>query len=694
MPFPGVYTTVTDRSFSNGLQSRFACGLVGVASRGPLNEAVQVRSLADFVNNFGPKVDGSFLATAVGAITAAGGDGTRVVRIGTGYTDTSAVGSGSSGGYNIFTSSTAAVDVGDYLKVTQTGKLSTPNARVQSISTGTIVLVSAGAEAVALADTYTAANIAKSGVADALSKAEAQLTAPTYNPVLTLAGSVVGNKSEFTFTVSGDPTQLQVGNVIKIVQTDRATTREAQIQSINNSTKTVTLIPINDTETGRQAVALQDNYSSGAIYVLATNDGQLAAQLNASSEGTWANTVGATTGLKVTVSPGSKPDTKKLLVYLDGALAETIDNLSYDSESEDYWQTRLANDSYVNVADLFGPEPPGNTLAPWNIVDYDTVNVASFSGGFNGENVSASDYVGTVDPVTDEASGLQIFNDKAQYGALYALACPGVSDAAVMMALAEAAAAINAVGYVDIPDNVNGREAIDWGNGEGVYANRPQPNDYRLTLFWNWVYTLDQFSGESIWAPPTVAALACTSLSFDRYKPWYAVAGEQRGALPGASTVRYPRVRDDLRQAFADDSVLNPILLNRGTGVGIWGNKTTQRATSFMQELSVVHLVNYILKNVGRIASKFVFDPNDAVLLQQLTLEGTAFMNTLQTERGVERYVWQSNNKNNPAEVRNARTAVVDLAIIPIGAVEVIKLNLSVNSSGATLNSVTSGITG
>jgi hypothetical protein len=691
MPSPGVYAQVIDRSFSNGLQSRFACGLVGVAARGPLDEAVRVRSLADFVSNFGPRVEGSFLATAVGAITAVG-DGTHVVRVGTAYGATSAVGSGASGGYYLFTSSTAAVDVGDYLKITQTGKLSTPNARVQSISTGTITLVSSGAEAVALADTYTAASVSKSEVANALSKAESQLTAPTYNPVLTLAGTALGNKSEFTFTVSGDPTQLQVGDVIKLVQTDRATTREAEIQAINNSTKVVTLIPITNTETGRQAVPLQDNYTTASIYVLATDDGQLAAQLNASTEGTWANTVGQSTGLQLTVAPGTKADTKKLLVYLDGALVETQDNLSYDSDSDDYWVTRLANDAYINVANLFGPEPPGNTLNPWNST-YDTVNVATFAGGFNGENVTASDYVGTVNPTTESATGLLVYNDKAQFGQLYALAVPGVSDAAVMMALAQVAATLNAVGYVDVPDNINGREAIDWGNGEGVYANRPAPNNYRLALFWNWTQLLDVFSGETVFAPPTASTLALTSQTFDRFKPWYAAAGEQRGALPGVTAVRYPRVREDLRTALAEDSVLVPILLNRGSGITVWGNKTTQRASSFLQELSVVHLVNYLVKNLSALSSKYVFDPNDGVLLSQLSLDGTTFLNTVVAERGVERYFWQCNEQNNTAAVRNARAAIIDLGIIPIGAVEVIKLNLTVNAAGAVLNQISQGVT-
>lgn len=695
MSFPGVYTQVIDKSFVNGLQSRFTCGLVGVASRGPLNEAVQVRSLNDFVANFGPAIDDTFLAQAVAAITGAGGDGARVVRVGTTYTATSAVGSGSSGGYAVFTSSTNQVTVGDYVKVVQSGKATTVNARIQSISTGTLVLVSAGSEAVALADTYTSATVAKSTPSGSANSAESFLTGPTYNSVLTLAGTASGTKGNYTFTVTGDASLIAAGDVLKLVQTSRSTTREAQVQSVNTLTKVVTLIPVTNTESGRQAISLQDSYSTASIYVMATAAGQTAAQLAASTEGTWANTVGSTVGMRVTVSPGSAPDTKKIFVYLAGALVETIDNLDMDSTSDDYWLTRLEADAddYLVASALFGTEPPGNTLNPWNTTTYTASNLATFAKGANGSNVSDSDYVGTLNPSADTATGLQIFNDRETFGNLFALAVPGITGAAVIQQLALVAAGLDAIALCDVPDNINAREAIDWVNAQGAYSTRPRLDNARVAFFWNWVQALDVFNGESIYLPPTCAVLGAMVLTFDRYKPWYATAGEARGQLPNVTAVRYPRVRDDVKQAIADDSVLNPILFYRGTSIVIWGNRTSQRTESFMQQISVVNLVNYILKNVAALARKFVFDPNDDQVLAQLTQEGIGFMDTVRTERGVEGYQWVCNSTNNTAATRNAKTAIIDLAIIPIGALEVIKLNLTVNESGATLNAVNNGLT-
>lgn len=692
--FPGVYTQVIDKSYSNGLQSRFTCGLIGLASRGPFNAAVNVRNLADFVANFGASIDSSYLAQAVAAITASGGDGSFVVRVGTQYVDTTAAGSGASGSYAFKTSATNQFAEDDYIRVTQTGKTSTVNARIESITTGTLVLVSAGAEAMALADTYTSAAVEKSAVSGSANQAEAFLTAPTYGAALTAAGAVVGNKNAYTFSVT-DASAISVGDVLKITQSGRTTTREIQVTAVNTITNVVTILTTTDTETGRQTLPLQDNYAAGVVYVLSSQTAQVACQLLAATAGTWANTVG-NSGLAVTVSPGSAPDTKRFLVFQDGALVETQDNLNFsDSTSDDWFVTRLTGDSYINVGagNLLSTEPPGNTLDPWNTATYTASNVAAFDDGYNGENVTAADYVGTINPATDDETGLQIFNDKETFGGLFAVAAPGVTSMAVVQMLGLVANAIDAIAIVDVPDNINARDAIDYTNAQGLYANLSRIDNYRVAFFWNWFETLNPFTGVEEFVPPSVGVLGDMVLTFDRYKPWYATAGEQRGQLPNASAVRYPRVREEVKQGMqGGGNVLNPILFYRNQSILIYGDLTTQRTTSKLQAIHTVNLVNYIIKNAAAISRKYVFDPNDSILLSQISLELVTLMETVRSERGVEAYELVCDDTNNTAATRNAKNVYVNLSIIPVDVAERIFLNLTVNASGAVLNAISSGV--
>lgn len=682
--FPGVYTSVTDKSYFNGITSRFTCGLVGVAARGSFNTATRVRSLADYVAGFGASVSGSYLAHAVAAITA-NSDGAYVVRVGRQYASQTTGATGSSGTYTVFCTTTD-INTNDYVRLSQAGKATTVNARVQSVSTGTLTLVSAGAGAVSLADTYTAATVDLSTVANAANEAEGFLAAPTYGTVVVSAGTVNGNKSAFQFTVSGTPSSIAVGDVVKIVQSGKSTTREATVSTVS-ATGLITLSSSTNTETGFQAVSLQDSYTSGQIYKVSSINGTpRAVQLKAATAGTWANQVG-TNGLSVQVTPGSKADTKKFLVYLNGQLVETYDNLVFDdTASADYAPTRLAASPYLDVTTISGSEPPSNTRVPWNSV-YTGVNNTYFSGGFNGENVTASDYVGTLD-LNGIPTGLKVFDDPENFD-IAALAVPGVTDISVAQELRRVSTNINAIGLFDIPDNLNPRDAIDWHNGAGAYAANGRIDSFRIAFFFNWFQSLDVFTGLQAYMPPTVGVLGAMARTFDQYKPWYATAGVARGQLPEATSVRYSRISDSVKQAmYGDGNSVNPILLYRGQSILIYGDRTAQRTESKLTALHTVNLINYLVKGMAQIGRRYVFDPNDQVLLDQLRLEYTTLLDAIKAERGVEAYELTIDSSNNTATDRNARQVNCDLAIIPTDVMERLNINIIVNESGATLTAI------
>lgn len=684
--FPGVYPRLIDQSFNNGVTSRFTCGLVGVAAQGPFDEAVPCATLGAFVSNFGTGLSGSFLAQAVAAITA-NSDGTQVVRVGTQFDEVGVAGSGTQGTYTLFTPSAPFFAANDFLRIQQLGLPSTLDAVVQSVGTNSLTLVSVGVQAEALAATYAGATIGRSTVAHSANQAEGFLDAPSWGTVVASAGTVIGTKSAFTFDISGDPTSISSGDTLMITQTGRATTREATVANVLPD-GTVNLIASTNTESGDQSIALQDNYTAGVIKkMISPIGGGVSLHLVAATAGTWANTVG-NGGLQVQVGPGSSPDTKKLIIYLNGSVVEVVDNLSMDPSNANYYMTLLAGDNYINVLGVLSLDPPSNTLAPWNLGVFTPSNTATFANGQNGENVSPSDYVGTINPVDDSRSGLKVYDDPSAQD-IAVLSVPGISDQAVMQELSRICLEINAVAIVDVPDGLNGREAIDWQGAAGLYSSYSRIDSYAIAFFWNWIKVANPFTGTIEWDPPSVGVLGAMALVFDQFGPWWATAGEVRGRLPQAGAVRYPRVSEDVKQAMqAPGNSLNPILLYRGNAILIYGDRTAQREDSKLTALHSVNLVNFILKSMAAIARHYVFDPNDAVLLNQLTNEFTQLLNSIQTQRGMEQYELVCNDKNNTAATRNARNVIVDLAVVPTDVAERIFINLTVNQSGAQLNAV------
>lgn len=761
--FPGVYTQIIDQSFLTPARSSFKPGLIGVASKGPFNTPVPVRSLNEFVQQFGqpltttyaeqstdflnsndtsndllnslgePVGPGYFLADAV-AMIADMTDGITVVRVGNQYADLpTADVSGSSGAYTFLTGVTNATFIAAqltagndvYLSISQQGKASTVNVAVQSAGTsGLITLESTGD---ALAADYQGATVVYSNYSGAAWEAEGVLYAYSYGtsasdyvdrPV-TSVGAITGEKNQYYFDVTSNPGNVEVGGVYKIMETDQNTTSEVRVSQIVGNR--VYLETSDITRVGYQAAPLQDNYTAGVLCKVNTALKIPFLYLEAKTAGEWANGSNQKTGLYVQVRPGSAAGTKKLEIFWNAALVETLDNISdtATASDDDSYESIIALSQYITLKYRFSYGGgqlyhAANTVAPWDATYYvynagpplsmpqgainagilslsvsSTVDTGGqFTQGYNGANAQIADFVGTVDPADDTASGIKAFEDTDNVDVNVLAAPMDDMPVEIMQELRRVAKKVNAIALADVPAGLNARQAIDWHNGSGLYVGRGRIDDPNIAVFWNWFTVVDPFTGLQKMVPPTLGALRCMAFTFDRDKPWFAAAGETRGLIPEAIAVEFERVADSVKQAmYGNGNSINPILKLRGRFM-LYGERTLQRAESKLTAIHSVNLVNWTVTGLANIARRFVFDPNDQELLTQVRLSFSEFMDKIRNERGVEDYSLIVDERNNTAETRNRREVIVDLSLIPTDVAERIYINATVRESGAQLNSV------
>jgi hypothetical protein len=754
--FPGVYTTIVDKSFFTPSTSRFKPGLIGVASKGPFDTPTPVRSLKDFVNLFGrpitttyttntttgittPDGSGHFLADAVDSIADLT-DSVTVVRVGNRYTDltpSDATTSGATGGYTLWSPYNAPriqsllVDGDVLLRVTEGGKATTANVSVTSAGGGTITLDTAGD---GLAAAYVAGQIGYSAYDSAANAAEGVLYAYTYgtdatqltDAVYTSVGSISGYKNQFQFFCSTNATAIAVGDVFKVRETNKDTTHEVRVKStLINYTDTSGTVYLEKTDLpqlGYQALPLQDNYATAALYK--PTGKQVYLRLKAATDGTWANGAASSQGLYLKVRPGSNAGTKKLEVYWDSALTETHDNITDDpADTINYWTVRLAvgRSAYVYIdpvdgetvlgdaptaantvnpwdARFFGstatvglplPMPLGATNAGWLAVTVGNVQDTGgqFVKGYNGENPTDADWIGDLDPTTDTLSGIRAFEDTDTVEANVLAAPMDNISISIMEQLGRTAAKVNAMSFADVPAGLNAREAIDWHNGKMPDQDGTRLDNRNVAVYWNWFMRTNRFA-ETKWVPPTLGLLRALGYTFNVDKPWYAAAGETRGYLPEAERVQFDRVSEDTKQAmYGNGNSVNPILKIKGRHY-IYGERTMQRAESKLTAVHSVILVNWVVNGMAAVARQKVFDPNDAQLLIALRLGFKDFLNRIVNERGIEQYNLVMDDRNNTAETRNNREVIVDLELIPLDVAERIYINAIVRESGAVLNAV------
>lgn len=704
--FPGVYTKVIDQSFIPQVTSRFRCGLIGVAEKGSFDALIPVTSVKDYVRNLGQEVSGTFMAQTA-AILAAMSDGLTCVRVGRRYHDSVSAVSGSAGASTVRTPSANLFSVNDFCRITQTGKASTCNAKIESIDLGTntITFVSTGTEAQTLADNYTAGVMDKCAVVNAANEAECFVSYYTYGSAIQYSAVnllAAGDKNSYEIQVSNAPTTqaamlalIAPGDLLKLEQANKSTTREIMVKEVFPASGVtparITFETSAIVESGYQALSLQDSYTGATLKKVASSGGVYtktrSIHILASSAGTWANSDGLKTGIQVRIGPGNKPDTKKFTVYWNSAQVEIIDNLSFDSSSADYVETRINGKSaYIVCSVLYNAEPAANSLDGWNNAINPT-NTAYMTNGFNGENVTASDFIGTVNPADDSATGLKIFEDTNAIQ-VDIISCPGRSDVSIAQEAIRIGQEVNSVYVMDAPAGLNAREATDWHNGTGLYTGNGKIDSSYVACFYNWIDMADAFTGATILAPPVVGALRCLANTFDKWKPWFAAAGEQRGLIPEATGLEYERiVQDSLDGMYGNGNCLNPIMVNRGR-IMVFGDRTMQRAESKLSALHSMILVNYIMRGLSDIGRQYVFDPNDNVLLSQIYAAFSQYLKGILNERGLETFSLTVDGSNNTAATRNAREVIVDLSIVPTDVAERIFINATVRESGATLNQI------
>lgn len=525
----------------------------------------------------------------------------------------------------------------------------------------------------------------------------------------TLPSSYTGAGSNLSSTQPMTAAALVAGDLIQVSQATKVTTIDAMVKEVipTTSGSTIRLYTSAVSSSGYQAVSLQDRYTNGRVKkAIRGSDGKWTTtrvlHLLASSAGTWADSDGDSRGLLVRVSPGSNAGTKKITVFYNKELVESIDNLSVDPTSTNYYPTLInATSSYIKVYEtgaglgegLLADVHPANTFNGWSSASGSgTINFGAFgygttvAGGANGEDPTNDDWVGALNSDTDLYTGIQAFQNDQNYN-VNVLSAPGQTNIAIQQELTNVAEFINASAILDVDELIKPREYADWRNAEGLYTSRQKIVNWHAALFANWWTATDPFTGETRTLPPSIAALRCMARTFDRDKPWAVAAGEIRGFVDPAIELDYQTISSEAKTSSYASGV--NILISQSGRIMVYGDNTLYNdTTSKLVELHVATLVNYIILNLGQLVRKFVFDPADEVLLGQLKMTVDGFMETVKRERGVEDFLAVIDDKNNSAEVRNRREAIIDLAIIPTSAATRIYLNITTHSSGAKLNQV------
>jgi hypothetical protein len=209
--------------------------------------------------------------------------------------------------------------------------------------------------------------------------------------------------------------------------------------------------------------------------------------------------------------------------------------------------------------------------------------------------------------------------------------------------------------------------------------------------FFPWVMISDPNSGNKVWVPPSVAALGTFGSTQRLSEIWFAPAGFTRGGLSSNKAAGIPVVqvarkltakeRDQLYSAN-----INPIASFPSEGIVIFGQKTLQSTPSALDRINVRRLMNYVKKEISRIASTVLFDPNVKTTWNRFLAPTERFLTDVQARLGITEYRVILDETTTTPELVDRNILYAKIFIKPARAIEFIALDFTITNSGASFN--------
>jgi len=284
------------------------------------------------------------------------------------------------------------------------------------------------------------------------------------------------------------------------------------------------------------------------------------------------------------------------------------------------------------------------------------------------------------------------------------VAVPGLSDPLVTDYLVDMAEERkDTLAIIDIENDYKPRFELTSGD---IGTNRtalPDPSTAVTTMktrgfdssygaaYYPAVQIRDRGSNTVLYVPATVAAMSAFGYTERVAEPWFAPAGFNRGGLSDGSTgIVATGVSKRLSSKERDDLYgvnVNPIAQFPQEGIVIFGQKTLQASASALDRVNVRRLLIFLKKEISRIASTTLFQPNVRDTWAQFLLRARPLLNDVKAKFGLEDYRLILDETTTTPDLVDRNILYAKVLLKPTRAVEFIAIDFEIFRSGASFDS-------
>jgi len=310
----------------------------------------------------------------------------------------------------------------------------------------------------------------------------------------------------------------------------------------------------------------------------------------------------------------------------------------------------------------------------------------NMTGGANGDSANqATSLIG--DSSVTPKTGMQALDDDSINISMAAV--PGQHDQTVQNALITLAESTQEFLAVVSPPYAVGtvQNAIDWSNGRSD-TRTAAINSSWAAVYWPHTKVFSSADKKDIWLDPAVYGIRAMALTDNISETWFAPAGANRGRLTKPTEVEVILNKGDRDSLYTGGNIINPIAKFPQRGIMIFGQRTAQRKPTSLDRINVRRLMIFVMKTVRLATRDLIFEPNDEFTwaLIQGVLE--PLMDDIKRRRGIIDFrVVCDDTVNTPARVdRNELWTKV--IIKPTKTAEALVFEINLTSQSADLGNL------
>jgi phage tail sheath protein FI len=230
------------------------------------------------------------------------------------------------------------------------------------------------------------------------------------------------------------------------------------------------------------------------------------------------------------------------------------------------------------------------------------------------------------------------------------------------------------------------QEAIDWHNGLSE-TRSASINSSWAAIYFPWLQEYSVFEGIDKWMDPVIYAARQMCYTDSVSEPWFAPAGYSRGRLTKPVAVEVKLNQGDRDALYSGGNVINPIVNFAQDGIMIFGQRTAQRTPTALDRINVRRLMIMLRKLLLASNRRYTFEPNDVITWERIKVGAEGLLDDIRRRRGLTDFkVVCDETTNTPARI-DRNELWCKIILIPTKAAEAIVFELNITSNSAKLGS-------